>query len=34
MGEREMIESEPLALETFAGWVHVEWNPQAALFLL
>ena len=28
-GEREMSGSEPLAVETFAGRVHVEWNPQA-----
>ena len=28
-GERQMSGSEPLAVETFAGRVHVEWNPQA-----
>jgi hypothetical protein len=29
MGEGEMKELEPLTVETFAGRVHVEWNPQA-----
>jgi hypothetical protein len=28
-GERHMSGSEPLAVETFAGRIHVEWNPQA-----
>ncbi len=28
-GERHMTGSEPLAVETFAGRIHVEWNPQA-----
>lgn len=28
-GERQMSGSGPLAVETFAGRVHVEWNPQA-----
>jgi len=29
MGEGETTGLEPLAVETFAGRVHVEWNPQA-----
>jgi hypothetical protein len=29
MGERQMRGSAPVAVETFAGRVHVEWNPQA-----
>jgi hypothetical protein len=29
MGERQMRGSEPVAVETFAGRIHVEWNPQA-----
>lgn len=29
MGEGETTELEPLAVETFAGRFHVEWNPQA-----
>ena len=28
-GERQMRGSEPVAVETFAGRIHVEWNPQA-----
>jgi hypothetical protein len=28
-GERQMTGSEPLSVETFAGRIHVEWNPQA-----
>jgi hypothetical protein len=28
MGEGETKELEPLAVETFAGRIHVEWNPQ------
>jgi hypothetical protein len=29
MGEGETTELEALAVETFAGRIHVEWNPQA-----
>jgi len=29
MGETKTSGSESLAVETFAGRVHVEWNPQA-----
>jgi len=29
LGEGEMAGSAPLVVETFAGRVHVEWNPQA-----
>ena len=30
-GEREMGEKKAVAVETFGGRVHVEWDPQAAV---
>ncbi len=29
-----MVSSGPVAVDTFSGRIHVEWNPQAAVTLL